>query len=246
MIGCTCDTCRSPDPKDQRWRPSVLVQLAGAASILIDTSSDLRSQALRFGVTRVDAILFTHAHADHVLGLDDVRAFTMAQRQAIPCYGDARTIADIRRMFAYAFAPPSAVGGGVPQLATFPVVGPFSMDGATIVPIPIMHGPRSIYGYRIGGFAYLTDCSEIPETSLPLLEDLDVLVVSALRDRPHSTHFSVGEALAAAERIAPRRTLFTHMCHLLPHAATCDRLPDGVDLAYDGLVLEVNCPMDVV
>lgn len=240
MVGCSCATCRSSDPRDQRWRPSVLVEVADGPRILIDTSTDLRAQALRFGVTRVDAILYTHAHADHVLGLDDVRAFNIAQRRPIACFADAGTVADIRRMFAYAFAPPSPVGGGVPQLAMFPVVGPFSIDPVTIVPVPILHGPRSILGYRIGRFAYLTDCSEIPERSLPLLEDLDVLVLSALRDRPHSTHFSVGQALAAATRIAPRRTLFTHMCHLLPHAATCDRLPEGVDLAHDGLVLDLD------
>lgn len=240
MIGCTCATCRSSDPRDRRWRPSVLVEIDGGPSILIDTSTDLRAQALRFGIARVDAILYTHAHADHVLGLDDVRAFNVAQRQTIACFGDARSVADIQRMFAYVFAPPSSVGGGVPKLAMFPVAGAFSIGPVTVVPVPILHGPRPIYGYRIGRFAYLTDCSEIPGDSLPLLDDLDVLVVSALRDRPHSTHFSVGEALAAAEHVAARRTLFTHMCHLLPHAATCDRLPDGVDLAYDGLVLDLG------
>ncbi len=219
----------------------MLVEIGDGPSILIDTSTDLRAQALRFGVRRVDAILFTHAHADHILGLDDVRGFNMAQRQTIPCYGDARTVADIRRMFAYVFAPPSAVGGGVPKLATFPTTGPFSIArGTVVVPVPIMHGPWPILGFRIGGFAYLTDCSEIPESSLSLLEGLEVLVLSALRDRPHSTHFSVSEALDAAERVGSRQTYFTHMCHLLPHAATSARLPDGVDLAHDGLVVDLQ------
>lgn len=244
VIACSCDTCRSDDPRDARWRPSVLVEIEGGPTVLIDTSTDLRAQALRFRVQRIDAILFTHAHADHVLGLDDVRGFNMAQRQTIPCYGDAGTIDDIRRMFAYVFAPPSPVGGGAPKLATFPVSampGPFSIGrGAVVVPVPIMHGPRLILGYRIGGFAYLTDCSAIPDSSLPLLEGLDVLVLSALRDRPHSTHFSVSEALEAAERVGARHTYFTHMCHLLPHAATCARLPDNVDLAHDGLVLDLR------
>ncbi len=240
MIGCRCGTCQSDDPRDQRWRPSILVEPGDGAAILVDASSDLRAQALRFGVARVDAILFTHSHADHVLGLDEVRRFNVLQGAAIPCYGDRRTLADVRRMFAYIFDPPDSPGGGIPRLVTFRVAGPFSLGDLTVVPVPIFHGPRAILGYRMGGVAYLTDCSRVPETSWPLLDGVEVLVVGALRDRPHPTHFTVAEAVEVAERAAARQTYFTHMCHDLPHAATCARLPRSVELAYDGLVVETS------
>lgn len=239
MIGCGCATCRSSDPRDSRWRPSILIESADGPNILVDTSTDLRAQVLRFGVRRIDAILYTHAHADHVLGFDDVRGFNRSQAQTIPCYGDAGTITDIRRMFGYAFAPGSSVGGGLPKIATVPIDGEFQVASVTVTPVPIMHGPRQIFGYRVGRFAYLTDCSAIPDASWALLEGLDVLVVGALRDRPHPTHFSLSEAVEAATRVGARRTYFTHMCHLLPHAATCARLPAGLSLAYDGLVVDI-------
>jgi phosphoribosyl 1,2-cyclic phosphate phosphodiesterase len=239
MIGCRCAVCRSADPRDTRLRPSVLVRLPGGPAILVDTSTDLRLQALTYGVDRVDAILFTHPHADHVFGLDEVRRFNALQRQPMPLYADARTLGELRRIFDYAFAPAPAAGGGVPRLVPHEVTGPFELGGALVVPVPIQHGRQAILGYRIGDFAYLTDCSGIPEPSLALLGSLDVLVLGALRDRPHPTHFSLGEALAAAGRIGARRTFLTHMCHDLGHASTTARLPAGCALAYDGLVLEV-------
>ena len=252
-IACECAVCRSEDPRDRRTRPSILIDLgddrqrphgppfaAGARYILVDTATDLRAQALAYGIRRVDAILFTHSHADHVLGLDDVRRFNAVQRHAIGCYGDARTIHDLRRMFSYIFDGKPRVGGWIPRLSLFEVGGAFSLGGVEVVPIPVMHGPRPILGYRLGSFAYLTDCNRIPDPSWPLLEGVRTLVLDALRDRPHTTHFSLDEALRVAERIAPERTYFTHICHELPHAATCARLPAGVELAYDGLVLEVS------
>jgi phosphoribosyl 1,2-cyclic phosphate phosphodiesterase len=239
MIGCRCETCLSDDPRDKRWRPSILIEVAGGAAILLDASPDLRAQALRFDLRRVDAIVFTHSHADHVLGLDEVRRFNAIQRCAIPCYGDAATIADIRRMFAYIFDRSTPAGGGLPQIATFTIAGEFCLGRAVLRPVPILHGSRPVLGFRIGRFAYLTDVSAIPETSWPLLEGLEVIVLGALRDRPHPTHFTVAEAVAAAARIGAGRTFFTHMCHDLPHAATCARLPASVQLAYDGLVLDV-------
>jgi len=240
MIGCTCATCRSLDPRDQRWRPSILVELDDGFRVLVDTSTDLRAQALRFGVTRIDAILFTHSHADHILGLDEVRRFNVLQGEPISCFGDAATLADIRRSFSYAFKERPAKGGGVPQLRTFPVAGAFSLGRQTVVPVPVAHGSRLILGYRFGRFAYLTDCSGIPDASWPLLEGVETLVLDALRDRPHPTHFTVAEAVEAAGRIGARETWFTHICHDLPHAATCARLPAGIELAYDGLVLETR------
>jgi len=240
MIGCGCATCRSDDPRDTRSRASILITVHGEASILIDTSPDLRAQALQHGLRRVDAILYTHSHADHVLGLDDVRRFNSLQRQAIPCYGDLRTLTDLRRTFAYAFEDTTHQGGGIPRVVLFPLAGEFSIGAAAFTPVPVMHGSRVIYGYRVGNFAYLTDCSAIPETSWPLLEGVEVVILDALRDRPHPTHLSIAESLQIVERLAPERAFFTHMCHDLPHVATCARLPEGVELAYDGLAFEIS------
>ena len=258
-IGCDCAVCRSTDPRDRRTRPSILIDLddeaprhpespiaAGVRYVLVDTATDLRAQALAHGVRRVDAIVFTHSHADHILGLDEVRRYNAIQQTAIGCYADAKTLGDLRRMFGYIFEPrprgrgvPPRAGGGVPQLSLFQVGGTFSLGGVDVVPIPLMHGPRPILGYRVGSFAYLTDCNAVPDPSWALLDGVRTLVLDALRDRPHSTHFSVDEALGVAERIGPDRTYFTHICHDLPHAATCARLPAGVELAYDGLVLDL-------
>ena len=208
--------------------------------MLVDASPDLRAQALQYGIERVDVILLTHSHADHVLGLDDVRIFNFRQRSAIPCQGDTRTLSDVRRMFAYVFDPQTPKGGGLPQLRLFPVGGPFSFGPRTFVPVPVKHGSLPILGYRVGGFAYLTDCNEIPDSSFAQLDRLDVLVLDALRHRRHSTHFNVDQAVEAATRIGARRTYFTHMTHDLPHAATCAELPAAMTLAHDGLVLDVD------
>jgi phosphoribosyl 1,2-cyclic phosphate phosphodiesterase len=156
------------------------------------------------------------------------------------CYGDPLTIADIRQAFAYAFDPVTQKGGGLPQLVTFTIHGAFCVGSHEVIPIPLYHGVRPILGLRFGAFAYLTDCNRIPDASWPMLEGLDVVVIDALRDRPHPTHFTVAEAVEASRRIAARRTYFTHMCHDLPHAATSARLPEGVELAYDGLVVECS------
>ena len=239
MIGCDCATCRSTDPRDRRWRTSVRVETDNEQSLLIDAGPDLRAQALAFDVRRVDAILFTHGHSDHILGLDDVRRFNAMQRGSMPCYGDPMTLRDIRRTFAYVFDAATPRGGGLPQLDLYEVAGTFCFGRQEVIPVPIFHGDRAILGYRLGGFAYLTDCSRIPESSWPLLEGLDLLVLDALREARHPTHFSLTEAVEAARRIAPRRTCFTHMCHDLAHAATCARLPEGVELAYDGLVVDI-------
>jgi phosphoribosyl 1,2-cyclic phosphate phosphodiesterase len=238
MIGCRCDTCRSLDPHDTRSRPSIAIELADGTRVLVDTTPDLRAQALTHGIARVDAILFTHCHADHVMGLDEVRRFNVLQDSAIPCYGDARTIRELRRTFAYIFES-SDHGGGIPRVHLYALGGPFSIAGQEFVPVPVWHGRRTILGYRTGGFAYLTDCSGIPDESWPLLQGLDTLVVDALRHRPHPTHFTVAQALAVAERLGPRRTYFTHICHDLPHEATNRSLPAGVELGYDGLTVEI-------
>ncbi len=239
MIGCSCETCTSTDPRDQRWRPSIALEWPGGPSLLVDTSPDLRAQALRFGLRRVDAILFTHAHADHLLGLDEIRRYNQMQRAIIPCYAEPGTIAEVRRVFAYAFDPLQA-GGGVPNLRLFPFGGPCCFDSVLVTPIPLLHGRLPIYGYRFGSFAYLTDCSSIPDASWPLLEGVESLAIDALRDRPHATHLTVRQALDAIARLSPRRAWLTHICHDLGHAATSARLPPGVEVAYDGLVVDIG------
>ena len=240
MIGCQCAVCRSDDPRDRRLRPSIHVDVDGGPAVLVDTATDLRQQALTNDITRVDAVLFTHSHADHVMGLDELRRFNALKGAHLPVYADADTGAELRRIFAYAFTPPGGPGGGVPELALTPIDGPFVVEGMTIVPVPILHGHWPILGFRIGTFAYLTDCSAIPEPSYALLEGLEVLVLDALRHRPHPTHFTVAEAVAAATRVGARQTYFTHICHDLPHAATCAALPPGMALAYDGQVVSID------
>lgn len=240
VIGCTCDTCQSPNQKDKRWRPSIYLRFDSGAAVLVDASPDLREQALRFGVDRVDAIWLTHAHADHVLGLDDVRIFNVRQRSAIPCHSGRETLTAVRRMFGYVFDPATPKGGGLPRLILRPIAGPFSFDRRTVIPVPLRHGTLPILGYRIGGFAYLTDCSEIPDRSWGCLEGLEVLVIDALRHRQHSTHFSLDEAIKAAARIGAGRTLFTHMSHDLGHDSTCAVLPTDMVLAHDGLEVTVS------
>jgi phosphoribosyl 1,2-cyclic phosphate phosphodiesterase len=218
----------------------VLIATEDDTRLLVDTGPDLRAQALAHDIRRVDAVLFTHGHADHILGLDELRRYNALQKRPMPCFGDARTLADIRRTFSYVFDPATQAGGGVPRIQLFAVLGPFCVGGGEVQPVKVLHGGRAILGYRLGGFAYLTDCSHIPEESWPLLEGLDVLVLDALRIRPHPTHFTLAEAVAATRRIAPARAFFTHVCHDLQHAATCASLPSGMELAYDGLVLECS------
>jgi phosphoribosyl 1,2-cyclic phosphate phosphodiesterase len=246
MIGCSCAVCRSTDPRDQRLRPSIYIDVINRARILVDAGPDLRQQALAHEVTRVDAILFTHAHADHVMGLDDVRRFNAIQQGAIPCYADARTWDSLQSTFAYAFEKKERTeGGGVPKLQPNTIDGPFTAAGVRVVPVPVWHGSQPILGFRVGNFAYLTDCNRLDEAAWPLIEGLDTLVIDALRHKPHSTHFSIEQAVAASARIGARRTYFTHMNHDLGYAETNARLPAGVELSYDGLVLDIEVDVDV-
>jgi phosphoribosyl 1,2-cyclic phosphate phosphodiesterase len=240
MIGCECAVCRSADPRDQRLRPSIYVECADGTRILVDTTPDLRMQALRHGLHRLDAILFTHAHADHIMGLDDVRRFNALSGGPIPGYGDRATIADLHRVFGYAFDPGLPRGGGVPDLRLAVLAGPCCIGRQDVVPVPVQHGTRTIYGFRFGRFAYLTDCSGLPDASRPLLAGLDTLVLDALRRRPHPTHLSLDQAVALAREIGARTTYFTHIAHDLGHTATCATLPAGMALAHDGLALSVD------
>lgn len=238
-IGCPCEVCTSTDPRDNRMRPSIHVRYGGRG-ILIDTTPDFRSQALRAPIERVDAILYTHAHADHILGLDDVRPFNYRQRSEIPIYGRRHTLDVIRRVFAYAFEEIPA-GTSIPRLSLHELGGePFELFGLTITPLPVMHGKAEILGFRFGPAAYVTDQSDIPEETKQKLLGLDVLFLDALRHRPHPTHSTVAQALQWVEELKPKRAYFTHICHDLPHARTEATLPQGVHLAYDGLEIEVE------
>ena len=239
MIGCRCEVCTSSDVRDRRFRPSVLVTQDDGLQVLVDTATDLRSQALSFGVNWLDAVVVTHSHADHIFGLDELRRYNHLRRGPLPVHADRATLADLRRVFGYAFDSPPELGAGVPRLLAHEVAGPFTIGAVNWQPVPILHGRREILGFRIGGFAYLTDCSHLPDTSKPLLEDLDLLVLGALRDRPHPTHFSLEQAVAVARELAPARALFTHISHELPHEATCARLPASMALAYDGLSVDL-------
>jgi phosphoribosyl 1,2-cyclic phosphate phosphodiesterase len=236
VIACDCAVCGSADPRNRRLRPAALLELP-AGAVLVDTPTDLRQQALTYGIRRVDAVLYTHAHADHILGLDELRVFNFRQGATIPCYGPAAALAAIRRTFAYAFEP-GQEGGGKPQVELVPIAGPLELLGATVVPVPVRHGSLEVFGYRLGAFAYVTDVNFIPEESHALLAGVEVLVLGALRYRPHTTHFTFAEAFAAAERIGARRTLLTHIAHDVDHAAPAVRLPAGVEIAHDGLVVD--------
>jgi phosphoribosyl 1,2-cyclic phosphate phosphodiesterase len=238
-IGCPCAVCHSPDPRDNRTRPSILIEHEGR-NIVIDTTPDFRAQVLREHVGHLEAVLFTHAHADHILGFDDIRPFNGVQRAKIPVYASEDTLDSLRRIFTYVFDNVNR-NTFIPKIDTHDHRGePFELFGLEVEPIPLLHGNQPIYGYRIGPFAYLTDHSEIPETSMEKLHGLEVLFLDALRYRPHPTHSTVETALCNIERLQPRRAYFTHICHDLPHAATEATLPENIRLSYDGLRITVG------
>jgi phosphoribosyl 1,2-cyclic phosphate phosphodiesterase len=237
-IGCECRTCTSVDPRDNRLRPSILIQFDGH-NVVVDTTPDFRQQALRARISRLDAVLFTHAHADHIMGLDDVRPFNFRQGGHIPIYGSADTIANIKNSFRYIFDSKNAESS-IPKLDVNVVEHrSFDLFGVKFTPIPVAHGRGEVYGFRFGDAAYLTDHNEIPDRSLALLEGLDVLFLDALRHKPHPTHSTVERSLEHVKLLAPKRAYFTHISHDLPHARTESQLPSHVRLAYDGLEITV-------
>ncbi len=240
-IGCGCAVCTSADPRDSRLRPSILIS-TGGRNIVIDTTPDFRTQVLRAKVNRLDAVVYTHAHADHIMGLDDVRPFNYHQQGRIPIYAAPDTLRVIERVFSYVFVKRD-VKTAIPQIDVNLINGgPFDVSGLRFEPIPLKHGEEMILGFRFGDAAYLTDHSEVPESSIAKLANLDVLFLDALRHKPHPTHSTVETSIATAQRVGAKRTFFTHICHDLPHEATQASLPPGIFLAWDGLEIEVNPP----
>ena len=233
VIGCDCAVCASADPRNRRTRTSLAVRLDSGATLLVDTGPDLRLQALREGLTRVDAVLYTHTHADHVHGIDDLRNFCALQKTVIPVYGNDIAVRDLRARFSYAFLPPK--NWDRPALAAAVADGPFCVAGTVVTPVPLWHGRLPACGWRVGDAAWLTDVSEIPPEGLARLQGLKVLMINCLRDRPHPAHLDVERAVVYAHALGAERTYLIHMTHDLDYARLAAELPPGVAPAHDGL-----------
>lgn len=236
-IGCSCEVCHSTDPRDRRTRPSIMLQYDGKV-IVIDTTPDFREQAIREHITHIDAVLYTHAHADHILGIDDLRPLSYRHKPGkLPLYARADVADFLHSMFRYIFDADYKFGG-LAQVELKHIEGPLDLFGVRFDPVIVIHGDAEIFGYRFGSAAYLTDFSRIPDSSLSQLQGLDVLFLDALRHHPHPTHSTVQQSLAIAEQVGAQRVFFTHICHDLPHEATNAALPPQVRLAYDGMKIE--------
>jgi len=235
-IGCTCAVCHSADPHDRRTRPSIMLEYDGRC-VLIDTTPDFREQAIREKITHIDAIIYTHAHADHILGLDDVRPLSFRSQEKIPLYAYGATAEAVQNVFRYIFDA-NYKYGGIARVEMKPINGSLDLFGARFEPVKVIHGDQEIHGFRFGTAAYLTDFSEIPPASMDQLRNLDILFLDALRHRPHPTHSSVSNSLRLVEELKPRRAFFTHISHDLPHEATNKTFPEHVRLSHDGLKLE--------
>ena len=239
VIGCRCRVCTSENPKNKRLRQSVKIE-ANGKHFLIDTTPDLRAQLLRDPIPRLDFLLFTHSHSDHLMGLDDIRPFNFRQREPIHAYANVKTAKAVRRAFSYIWSE-SQIGGGKPQLELHEVEDRFVHEGVEIIPIPVLHGDWTILGFRVGNFAYITDTNGIPPSSLQLLRDVEVLALDGLRPSPpHPTHFTIDEAIVAAREVGARETYLIHLTHDIDHDELERTLPEGFHLAHDGLVLMVT------
>ncbi len=239
MIGCECSTCASSNDKNNRTRSSVLIRWMEGTdirNILVDTTTDLRIQALRHGLKRIDAVLFTHPHADHVHGLDELRTFNFMQKEAIPCYGSEFTLSRIETMFDYIFKP-TPTGGSKPRVTLNTVNGDveLALFGRKVVPLPVMHGEMEVLGFRLGPIAYITDCNHIPDKTMEKITGVSLLVIGAVRLESHVTHFSLDEAIQVAQRAKAKKTYITHISHHIEHEKVSQTLPENVYLSYDGL-----------
>jgi len=237
IIACDCDVCRSDDPRNSRTRASIHIEDRGTY-VQVDAGPEFRLQCIANGVEHIDAVLLTHSHADHVLGLDDLRRFNHIIRGAIPIYGEEDTLARVREVFAYAFQD-GQVGGGKPKYDLRPINGPITIGALEVVPMRVWHGELPVTAFRAGAFAYVTDANRIPPETLDQLADLDTLVLDGLRYRPHATHLNIEQGIEVARSLKPKRTYLTHMTHDLDYQRLCDELPEGIEPAYDGLVIEV-------
>lgn len=239
VVGCNCATCVSDNLCNKRTRCSSLITLDTGENILIDTGPDLRIQALRENIKRVDAVLYTHTHADHLHGIDDLRAFCVIQRQQIPLYAKEDAVAHISQKFGYALREPSDFWE-MPVLRTETIATSFELFGVNITPIPIMHGRSQIFGYRIGNLAYMTDVSEIPESSFSLLQDLEIVLLDCLRDKPHPTHINIEQSIHYLSRIKAKQSYMIHMTHELEYESLAKKLPNNVFVGFDGLKLSFS------
>jgi phosphoribosyl 1,2-cyclic phosphate phosphodiesterase len=237
-IGCSCRVCTSTDPHDRRTRPSIMLEYEGRC-VLIDTTPDFREQAIREHITHLDAVLYTHAHADHILGLDDVRPLSLRHHEKIPLYAYPSTAEALQKIFRYIFDSEYKYGG-LARVQMNHLNGSLELFGARFEPVTVLHGDAEIHGFRFGSAAYLTDFSAIPPASMERLRGLDILFLDALRHRPHPTHSTVANSLKLVEELQPRRAFFTHISHDLPHEETNRDLPGHVRLAHDGLKLEFD------
>ena len=240
VVGCSCSTCLSSDIRNKRTRCSSLITLDSGENILIDTGPDLRIQSLREGIKRVDAVLYTHTHADHLHGIDDLRAFCQIQRQQIPVYAKEDAVAHITQKFGYTLREPMATFWDLPVLRVEAIAASFELFGVKITPIPVIHGRSHIFGYRIGNLAYMTDVSEIPESSFALLKDLDVILLDCLRETAHPTHINIEQSLNYISRIQAKQSYMIHMTHDLEYATLTNKLPKNVFAGFDGLKLQLS------
>ena len=252
VLGCDCEVCSSPNPKNRRNRTGVWVKGSDGQSGIIDISSEFRVSSLQYGLKTVDWLLLTHTHSDHISGLDDLRIFSQRHGKATPIYADQRSIEDVKYRFAYAFNSTKNYGGGVPQFDMHEIKNEFSNDrsnnfsnefylGTTkIVPLPILHGPESILGFRLNDFAFITDVTVIPDSTIVMMQGLEALALDCLRPDPHSTHLGLDQAIEYAKKIGAQKTYFIHMTHELEHEATEKKLPEGIFMAYDGLTLNLR------
>ena len=245
--GCPCEICHSEDPRNRRLRASALLSIESSdnsrgSNIVIDTSPDLRQQSLRYGITHIESVLYTHAHADHILGMDDLRSFNFTSGVAIDCYGTSFTKSEISKVFHYIFSPQESYEGGLLTQIKWHNIEPgkpFNSCGVEFIPFALKHGSTDVLGFRIGDLAYATDCNFIPDSSLNILKGIKTLILDGLRHEPHRTHFTIGEAVEMAKKIGAQKTYLTHMNHAVDYSTLREELPNGIEPAYDGLEIEL-------